>query len=80
MGDLLQTRHDLSTYISTVREQIAQQEALLKSDRQFVPSAGDHAWDSEEMRRAGGAPPTEAPAAIGASAPSSLPPATQTWP
>jgi CPA2 family monovalent cation:H+ antiporter-2 len=57
MTELLATRHDLTTYISTVREQIAQQEALLTSDRQFVPSAGDHAWDSEEMRRAGAAPP-----------------------
>jgi CPA2 family monovalent cation:H+ antiporter-2 len=51
MANLLSTRHDLSTYISTVRAQIAQQEALLMSDRQFVPSAGDHAWDSEKMRR-----------------------------
>jgi len=33
-----------------VREQIALQEELLQNDRQQVPSANDHAWDSKEMR------------------------------
>lgn len=47
---LSQNRKDMKVYISAVREQIALQEELLQNDRQEVPSANDHAWDSEEMR------------------------------
>jgi monovalent cation:H+ antiporter-2, CPA2 family len=44
-------RHDMSRYIASVRDQIAQQEALLLADREFDPGAGDHSWDSEELRK-----------------------------
>ena len=47
---LSQNRKDMKVYISAVREQIALQEELLQNDRQIVPSANDHAWDSKEMR------------------------------
>lgn len=47
---LSKNRKDQKVYISNVREQIALQEELLQSDRQVVPSANDHAWDSKEMR------------------------------
>lgn len=47
---LSKNRKDMKTYISDVREQIALQEELLQSDRQIIPSANDHAWDSKEMR------------------------------
>ena len=47
---LSKNRKDMKVYISDVREQIALQEELLQNDRQVVPSANDHAWDSKEMR------------------------------
>lgn len=47
---LSHNRKDVKVYISAVREQIALQEELLQNDRQEVPSANDHAWDSKEMR------------------------------
>ena len=47
---LSQNRKNMKVYISDVREQIALQEELLQIDRQVVPSANDHAWDSREMR------------------------------
>lgn len=47
---LSKNRKDMKIYISAVREQIAIQEELLQNDRQTVPSANDHAWDSKEMR------------------------------
>ena len=47
---LAENRKDVKVYISAVREQIALQEELLQNDRQEVPSANDHAWDSKEMR------------------------------
>ena len=47
-------RHDRGEYITTVREQIAQQEELLGQDLQHDPAHGDHAWDSQEMREAMG--------------------------
>jgi CPA2 family monovalent cation:H+ antiporter-2 len=43
---------DRHAYITSVREQIALQEELLRNDLQHDPTAGDHAWDSEEMRGA----------------------------
>jgi CPA2 family monovalent cation:H+ antiporter-2 len=43
-------RHDLKNYISTVREEIAEQEALLMNDLNLNPTEGDHAWDSDHMR------------------------------
>jgi hypothetical protein len=45
-------RHDKAAYISRVREEIALQERLLQEDRAFIPSATDHAWDSEPLREA----------------------------
>ena len=50
MATLAATRHNLADYITSVRQQIAQQEALLLADREIDPTSGDHAWDSEEMR------------------------------
>jgi len=59
MAGLAPARHDMKRYISDVREQIALQETLLKADRDHDPTAGDHAWDSEELRsRLGATPPT----------------------
>jgi monovalent cation:H+ antiporter-2, CPA2 family len=51
MTTLAPDRHDMSRYIASVRDQIAQQEALLLADREFDPGAGDHSWDSEELRK-----------------------------
>ncbi|MFZ2491871.1 MAG: monovalent cation:proton antiporter-2 (CPA2) family protein [Thermoanaerobaculia bacterium] len=48
--ELAATRHDAKLHISRAREQIEIQEQLLMADRQHDPSAGDHAWDSEELR------------------------------
>lgn len=50
MKTLQSQRHDMKQYVTGVREQIAQQEALLLADRELDPASGDHAWDSEEMR------------------------------
>ena len=50
MEALARERHDQAGYIVSVRAQIAEQEALLRADLQHDPTAGDHAWDSEEMR------------------------------
>jgi CPA2 family monovalent cation:H+ antiporter-2 len=52
METLFAHRHDVKTYISSVREQIAEQEALLAADRAHDPTEGDHAWDSEQLRQA----------------------------
>ena len=43
-------RHDQKSYISRVREEIAQQEMLLINDLNINPTEGDHAWDSDHMR------------------------------
>lgn len=43
-------RHDRKGYISKVREEIDQQEQLLRNDFDLNPADGDHAWDSEHMR------------------------------
>jgi CPA2 family monovalent cation:H+ antiporter-2 len=43
-------RHNQKVYISSVREEIAQQELLLINDLNINPTEGDHAWDSEHMR------------------------------
>jgi CPA2 family monovalent cation:H+ antiporter-2 len=51
MATLREQRHDLGTYISSVRAEIAVQEALLAADRAIDPTAGDHAWDSEQLRQ-----------------------------
>jgi CPA2 family monovalent cation:H+ antiporter-2 len=50
MATLATKRHDMAEYISSVRQEIAQQEALLMADRDTDPTSSDHAWDSEEMR------------------------------
>jgi CPA2 family monovalent cation:H+ antiporter-2 len=47
---LAKQRHDMSSYIASVREEIEHQEELLKNDFNFVPNDTDHAWDSETMR------------------------------
>jgi CPA2 family monovalent cation:H+ antiporter-2 len=52
MAELARQRHDMPAYISSVRERIAEQEALLTADRRQDPTASDHAWDSEAMRAA----------------------------
>ncbi len=52
LKQLAARRHDRGEYITSVREQIEQQEQLLKKDLQHDPWHGDHAWDSEEMRKA----------------------------
>lgn len=49
LAELSSTRHDIKTYITTVRRQIDLQEMLLKKDMK-VHNSEDHAWDSELMR------------------------------
>jgi len=50
MRTLASHRKDTKQYIMNVRQQIEQQEELLRNDRSHDPSTGDHAWDSEFMR------------------------------
>lgn len=50
METLAPSFRDLTRYVSDVRQQIASQEALLRADLDHDPAAGDHAWDSEELR------------------------------
>jgi len=50
MHELYDNRHDTKQYISQAREQIEQQEKLLKADRFDKTATGDHAWDSKPMR------------------------------
>jgi CPA2 family monovalent cation:H+ antiporter-2 len=54
LKELAAKRGDKAGYISSVREKIAEQEDLLLRDLRHDPSQGDHAWDSQEMREAGG--------------------------
>lgn len=54
LATLAPARHDLTRYIASIRDQIAQQEALLFADRELDPASGDQAWDSEELRRSFG--------------------------
>ena len=51
MHELYDNRHDTKQYISQAREQIEQQEKLLKADRFDKTATGDHAWDSKPMRK-----------------------------
>jgi len=51
LASLARERHDMSRYIVSVRDQIAQQEALLLADRDFDHTAGDGSWDSEALRK-----------------------------
>jgi CPA2 family monovalent cation:H+ antiporter-2 len=50
MRALASHRKDTKQYIMNVRQQIEQQEELLRNDRSHDPSAGDHAWDGEFVR------------------------------
>ena len=50
MATLAAARHNTAAYITSMREEIAHQEALLLADREIDPTTSDHAWDSEEMR------------------------------
>lgn len=52
LKDLAAKRHDLGEYITSVREQIEQQEKLLRKDLHHDPAHGDHAWNSEDLRDA----------------------------
>lgn len=47
---LAKTRHEMKTYIVSVREQIEMQEKLLSEDLHANLISDDHAWDSEIMR------------------------------
>jgi monovalent cation:H+ antiporter-2, CPA2 family len=51
MLDLARHRRDTSRYIESARTQIALQEELLRADLEQDPSEGDHAWDSDALRR-----------------------------
>jgi hypothetical protein len=46
MAELESQRHDKHDYITTVRERIAEQEALLTPDRRQYPTSSDQASDS----------------------------------
>jgi monovalent cation:H+ antiporter-2, CPA2 family len=50
LARLAPVRHNLVDYISNMRSEIAQQEALLLADRDIDPAGSDHAWDSRELR------------------------------
>lgn len=52
MHELYQLRNDENLHISASRKQIEMQEELLKNDFSQSPSMNDHAWDSDEMKRA----------------------------
>ncbi|MBL7950965.1 MAG: cation:proton antiporter [Flavobacteriales bacterium] len=52
LKDLASKRRDTGDYITSVREKIEEQEALLQRDQGHDPAHGDHAWNSEEMREA----------------------------
>lgn len=54
LKELAAKRGDKAGYLTSVREKIAEQEALLLRDLLHDPAQGDHAWDSQEMREAGG--------------------------
>lgn len=56
LKELAAKRGDKLDYITSVREKIEEQEALLLKDLHHDPSEGDHAWDSQEMREASGKP------------------------
>jgi CPA2 family monovalent cation:H+ antiporter-2 len=43
-------RGDTESYISSVREEIALQERLLKEDRKFMDDAPDNAWDNTPLK------------------------------
>jgi CPA2 family monovalent cation:H+ antiporter-2 len=51
MARLAPLRHNLSEYITSARQEIEQEEALLLADRAIDPTEGEHAWDSEELRK-----------------------------
>jgi CPA2 family monovalent cation:H+ antiporter-2 len=50
LSKLSKMRHDTAQYIISVREEIQQQEELLRSDLNFTPNDNDHAWDSDQIR------------------------------
>lgn len=52
MHELHENRHDTKQYISRARQQIEMQEKLLQAERFNKTATGDHAWDSEPMRKA----------------------------
>lgn len=47
-------RYDMDNYINSAREEIAQQERLLKEDRRFRESHPDGAWDKTGLAREAG--------------------------
>jgi len=52
MHELHANRHDTKQYLSRARQQIEMQEKLLQAERFDKTATGDHAWDSEPMRKA----------------------------
>lgn len=50
LKELASKRRDTGDYITSVREKIEEQEALLQKDLGHDPAHSDHAWNSEEMR------------------------------
>ncbi len=52
MHELYSLRHDDKLYISASRKQIEMQEELLRKDFMQNPRVNDHAWDSDEMKKA----------------------------
>lgn len=52
LKELASKRRDTGDYITSVREKIEEQEALLQKDQGHDPAHSDHAWNSEEMREA----------------------------
>lgn len=50
MKRLLHNKNDMDTYITKAREEIAEQERLLKEDNKFVEAKPDNAWDNSSLK------------------------------
>ncbi len=47
---LVNERKDVNTYISRIREEIAEQERLLQEDKMFLEKTSDSAWDNTPLK------------------------------
>ncbi len=51
MKRLITAKDDMRTYISNVREEIAEQERLLNEDSKFMETKADNAWDNTPLKK-----------------------------
>ncbi|MFY7652653.1 MAG: cation:proton antiporter, partial [Chitinophagaceae bacterium] len=52
MNKLYKSRNDIDAYISSVREEIEEQEKLLNEDVKFIDKKADNAWDNSALKLA----------------------------